>query len=343
MNQSNVDEILLYNSWLKYIEIKKKEFLDNIHLKNILNKSPDNDKFKLIIKNIMNINLFDLSRIMYMGLSFLDKFIKLNIFNVINKYTNCYGDFDLSDISYTKQDKIIETYLEILSDFTLQIEFILNYHFLLLIYHLKKYTNIMLKNTTSNKYQSINQSDFIYKYTRIINELESNVQLSSIMLLFLQLIVNVSNSFENYYSSNETFKHIGNMDNYNNIKKQFDLSKEQYKINKLLDNFIICIINTTSSNTTTSNTTASASNGDSNCNVDDKNMSFFDLCINYIIDLMVICYKKFEKVFDLFIIDVLNKKFPDKNFTVIQTTFKFFLEQEIITVIEKLEKLLFNY
>jgi hypothetical protein len=254
----------------------------------------------------MNINLFDLSRILYIGVSFLDKFIKLNIFNILNKYTNCYGDFDISLATYTKHDIIIEKYLEILTDFTLQIEFTLNYHFLLLIYHLKKYTK-------HNKY-NINklQSSITYKYYRIVTELESNVQISSLLLLFLQVIVNTSNTFENYYSSNSEDDTI---ENYNYIKTQFDLSKEQNKINQLLDNFIISII-------------------------DSNDLSLFDSCINYIIDLMVICYKKFEKVFDLFINNILKKKFPDINFTAIQTTIKFFIEKEIVTIIEKIEKLL---
>jgi hypothetical protein len=306
MDQSNIDEFLFYNSWQKYIDIKKKHFIDNTQTKNIFNKSPDNEKFKTILQNIMNINLFDLSRILYIGVSFLDKFIKLNIFNILNKYTNCYGDFDISLATYTKHDIIIEKYLEILTDFTLQIEFTLNYHFLLLIYHLKKYTK-------HNKY-NINklQSSITYKYYRIVTELESNVQISSLLLLFLQVIVNTSNTFENYYSSNSEDDTI---ENYNYIKTQFDLSKEQNKINQLLDNFIISII-------------------------DSNDLSLFDSCINYIIDLMVICYKKFEKVFEIFINNILKKKFPDTNFTAIQTTIKFFLEQEIVTIIEKLEQLL---
>jgi hypothetical protein len=306
MDQSNIDEFLFYNSWQKYIDIKKKHFIDNTQTKNIFNKSPDNEKFKTILQNIMNINLFDLSRILYIGVSFLDKFIKLNIFNILNKYTNCYGDFDISLATYTKHDIIIEKYLEILTDFTLQIEFTLNYHFLLLIYHLKKYTK-------HNKY-NINklQSSITYKYYRIVTELESNVQISSLLLLFLQVIVNTSNTFENYYSSNSEDDTI---ENYNYIKTQFDLSKEQNKINQLLDNFIISII-------------------------DSNDLSLFDSCINYIIDLMVICYKKFEKVFDLFINNILKKKFPDTNFTAIQTTIKFFIEKEIVTIIEKIEKLL---
>lgn len=306
MDQSNIDEFLFYNSWQKYIDIKKKHFIENTQTKNIFNKSPDNEKFKTILQKIMNINLFDLSRILYIGVSFLDKFIKLNIFNILNKYTNCYGDFDISLATYTKHDIIIEKYLEILTDFTLQIEFTLNYHFLLLIYHLKKYSN-------HNKY-NINklQSSITYKYYRIVTELESNVQISSLLLLFLQVIVNTSNTFENYYSSNNEDDTI---ENYNYIKTQFDLSKEQKKINQLLDKFIISIIDSTE-------------------------LSLFDSCINYIIDLMVICYKKFEKVFDLFINNILKKKFPDTNFTTIQTTIKFFIEKEIVTIIEKIEKLI---
>lgn len=311
MDQSNIDESLLHSSWLKYIEIKKRYFLDNSQTKNILNKSPDNEKFKTILQNIMNINLFDLSSILYIGISFLDKFIKLNIFNVLNKYTNYYDDFDVGTITYSNHDIIIENYLELLTDFTLQIEFILNYHFLLLLYHLKKY-----KTNQTNQTNNINklQSSIIFKYYRIITELESNVQISSLLLLFLQVIINTSNVFENYYSSNREYDII---ENYKYIKKQFDLSKEQTQINQLLDNFIISIIEKTHTNT-----------------------PIFDSCINYIIDLMVICYTKFEKVFDIFINTILKKKFPDTNFATIQTTVKLFLEQEIVTIINKLETLL---
>lgn len=303
----NIDEFLFYNSWQKYIDIKKKHFIENTQTKNIFNKSPDNEKFKTILQKIININLFDLSNILYIGMSFLDKFIKLNIFNIFNKYTNCYGDFDISLATYIKYDIIIEKYLEMLTDFTLQIEFTLNYHFLLLIYYLKKY------NKKFNKY-NINklQSSITYKYYCIVTELESNVQISSLLLLFLQVIVNTSNTFENYYSSNNEDDTI---ENYNYIKTQFDLSKEQKKFNQLLDKFIISII-------------------------DSNELSLFDSCINYIIDLMVICYKKFEKVFDLFINNILKKKFPDTNFATIQTTIKFFIEKEIVTIVEKIEKLI---
>ena len=309
MDQSNIDEFRLYNSWQKYLDIKKIHFIENTQTKNILNKSPDNEKFKTILQNIMNINLFDLSRILYIGVSFLDKFIKLNIFNIINKYTTCYSDVDISLETYTKHDMIIEKYLEILTDFTLQIEFTLNYHFLLLIYHLKKYNKQL-------------QSSITYKYNRIVTELESNVQISSLLLLFLQVIVNTSNTFENYYSSNSEDNTI---ENYNYIKSQFDLTKEQKTINTLLDKFIISIIENSSNSSTAAN---------------ENNVSLFELCINYIIDLMVICYRKFEKVFDIFINNILKKKFPNSNFIPIQTTVNLFLEQEIVTIIEKLEKLL---
>ena len=80
MDQRYIDEILFYDSWKKYLDIKKLHFIENTQTKNIFNKSPDNEKFKTILQNIMNIDLFDLSRILYIGLSFLDKFIKLNIF-----------------------------------------------------------------------------------------------------------------------------------------------------------------------------------------------------------------------------------------------------------------------
>ena len=75
---------ITYDEWDEYININKQHMLDSIDNTLLIDKSQEHIQFINILKNIFNINIFNVSRITYSICTFLHIYINKHLCDIIN-------------------------------------------------------------------------------------------------------------------------------------------------------------------------------------------------------------------------------------------------------------------
>jgi len=296
MENNMENKIITFEIWDCYYRLKKYKILNTIEKNNVFDKSNEYNYLISCIKKISNdIDLFDLSRISFLCLSFLDKYIGNYLLNIITKYSiqndqndqNYINESEPQTGEETQLDTEINVLLEIILDIIPMIELLLNMNFLILLDYILKYE----KNTIIIK--SINNIYNIHKYKKIIFDIKSNTSKSSWLLFCIKCMSN-KELMLNKFLQNDTTNIIRLI-----INKIF---MEYEKINHLLDEFIIQIEYLFSNNT---------NNADNADNAD----NIYTICINFIIKLAELFFTIFKIGYDELIklLIVKSKNSNDNN------------------------------
>ena len=242
--------------WDNYIYTKKLELIDDIEQSNtILDKSISSTIFNDILKDIININIFNISYISFMLLKFLESsFIPTEIIlNVINIYSDdkLYEIIIKQQIEMTKKNdynrqnnktieivdtinyiNILKFILNIIIEFVVKTELCLNLKCLLMLHFIEKYNTKINKNskinTKINTKINIDKPKVFNLFIRPHKIATTHIKSSTLILLFLKLIRKIgiekydNTLFINYIenktnSNNNNETSHSNNENCNNV------------------------------------------------------------------------------------------------------------------------------
>ena len=275
-------QIILYDKWVSYINIKKHYILDKIDNTLLIDTSPEYKKFITVLNNIFNLNIFNITKISYKIITTLYIYINTHLNKILNNGNN--GDNgDNGDNGNDDDDENIIIILKLIIHLIINIEFILNTQFFLIIYILNKNTTLVTHTSSDTTNIKVNKPKLLIQLENICSDINVNIKSSTIILLLLKINSQLCN-----YNIVEIIKN-------NLIINEVECSKTinifNNEINKLLDNFIVEISNIIDTPE------------------DNKLAKKYILCVNYILKLSDLLYNIFNTLFDIFIKYVI-KKYP---------------------------------
>ena len=310
-------KILSITEWNSYIYNKKLNLLNEINITNNLDKSADSLKFNSILKDILKINVFNMSYIAFMMLKFLEtSFIPseiilnaINIYSDNEMYSKLLFPTNINENTFDTKTKIktkIETYnyikslsfiIKIIIEFVIIVELCFNIQCLLLT-DFQTTSN----NNNHNNHNNYNDNDIeieidrdsdrdkpiIFKIFNKINKATIiNIKQSTRILLLFKLISKLLNKLNtNTYDIQDFIillnenKTTININYINYINKKKDINK---KSNMYLDTFIINITNYF----------------DINKNINNTKMDMYKICSKYILDSVELIFNNFENIFNI--------------------------------------------
>ena len=349
-----------YDDWYKYIKLKKTHLLKNIDTTSFLDNSKDNKLFIKLLNGLFNNDIFDISRISYIALSFLDKYINIYLLQILkndtdiilksnilhkkntdptfnhtsnptsnptsnqtsNQTSNHTSNPTSNHTSNPTLNNDIYNLLLLIINLIVKIEFMLNIHVFMIIH-------LLMQKTDNSNNNNFIKPNILLKFEKLNNDIAIDIKPSSIILFILKI----------------NFKLLNNLDTLDTLDNNIDklLLKDiilinnikiiTKKINDLLDIFMITIGNHIENKAI--HNSNSNSNGNDNGNGNHK-MRIYSICINYIIDIATLLYNYFESVFEVFL-KYLEKEFPNQNnFNIIKKTISNLLKYELIKLEETL-------
>jgi hypothetical protein len=329
-------KLLNINDWNNYIYIKKKELINYIDKNNSLDKSNDTLIFNNIIKDVININIFNMSYIAFMTLKFLEtSFIPSEIIlNAINIYNDC----EVQKINNNINDefetfnyiKILKYIINIIIDFVIKIEIILNLKLLLIIHFINKVKNEKINKNITNITNSTNAHNApneitsnIYKiFTNINTNIINHITPSTLILLFLKLISKLNNN--DYDDDNEILHFLNENENKQTLNIQYNYNTKKKLVNKktkqYLDTFMLDI---------------------TKYFFEDSNPDIYIICTKYIFNNVELIFNNFENIFSILEYHLLKSKNINENKKIKLSYLRNVIKNLIEIEIDKINKLLF--
>lgn len=322
--------VISYNDWYNYIKINKIKILKNIDSSSFLDGSKTNKIFTNLLQGLFNTDVFDISRVSYLAFSFLDLYINSYLTDIIRQNKSKpvtiinISSTNVSSPAASSTNTQIHNILYFIINLVIHIELTLNLHLFMLIYLLKKQEQNSLKcnpDTNTPQYKFI-KPKILLKFEKIYNDIELNIEPSSILLLLLKINYKISNIFD-YLDNDIILNEKDPSKNTSIITKNKEITN---KINKLLDSFILSIENIYRH-------TQSEPQSSTQSNTYEK----YSICINYMLDFATLAYSYFDLGFEI-LVKYLKNEYPDKkdSFDIIQKTISTFLKNEITTLEKKL-------
>jgi len=319
-----MDKIVSFDLWYEYLNSRKIHYLEYFEKYCFIDKSPENYKIIDIIIKTLNINLFDLSQISYLGLLFLDKFIITNIIHIlkISQYFETDIDTDDDTNNDTNSGDInnkITIFLEFVINLIISIELILNVQFLVLLNYLY---DLYDDNYFYFCINLPNMSNDIFKYRNIIHDIRKNIKSSSWLLISFKLI-------RNFFQIFNLDTDINIIKSHNNIHSKFKCQLS--KINNIFDDWILKI-------DILKNTQISQElEHEQNINLNNKNNMVYKICVELIINIVDCLMEMLGDVFNE-LVSLLTIKYPTEKdkLNSICLTIKLFIDIEKQKIIDKL-------
>jgi hypothetical protein len=224
---------LSLQEWIDLHNYKKYKKISETEGFLIIQNSKEDYIFNAIIKKLIRINIFDLSRISYLVILFLSPYIDPYLKEIINY------DGDVSSSIHNRiyenekndclppLDKTICSMLNIVINQLISLELFLNINVFIL------YLN--LHNYAKNNARIISNNIFLFKITQLVDIITNKIPNSTLSLLIMKTINKLGKIHNNYFSNDITA----------NLEKEYFDSKMQEIVNnsrinnKLLDSFIL--------------------------------------------------------------------------------------------------------
>jgi len=309
-------ELLNFDDWNDYIYKKKQDLINEIEKNNILDNSKSTLIFNDILKDVIKINIFNISYISFMLLKFMEStfipsYLLLNIINIysdgkmydiivknkieiskINEY-NKKNNKEIIKIDSYKYINILKLIINIIIDFVVKSEVCLNINCLLMVHFIDKinnkhnYTNTDRDNENTkhnndyNLNNSINKPKLFNLFTRTHKQITTHIKSSTLILIFLKFIKKIDNDkFTNDILINYINDNKYNMNNsyktYMNNKKDNNKKTKEY-----LDIFMIEITKYL----------------EDTIYINTPNV--YSICSNYIINNIELMFNNFEYIYSI--------------------------------------------
>lgn len=320
--------ILTLLEWTQIQNIKKEKKIMEIESLLVIQNSKENAIFNSIIKKLIRINIFDLSRISYLVILFLSPYIDPHLKELLNH------DLDIPETILIRLyknekhdylpplDKTISKIIELVLNHLITMELFLNIHIFIL--YLNLHSNYCLdtsKSSSSTSSKSLNTNNiFLYKISNLIKTAKYNIPSATLSLLIMKIVNKLGSLNTNYFNDNSCI--TANLEKEYLDSKIIDIVKTAEIMNGLLDDFIIQIIK------------LCETNNDSSA---DNFIRIWNTSKNHIINIMRSGIGLFKIGLDILIIHLVKEQ-PDleSRASCICNSIINFLEMEIDTLDTKL-------
>ena len=280
------------DEWQEYIYYKKQLIIENINSLDDLDNSKDNIKFITILKSIINLKIFNISKFSYSAInlliisSFINPIILYNIIKQDETITNSveeYTESNLDTNTNTNTNTTLTNILKIIIDFVVQIEISLNYHCILIIHFINK-----SQQQVHTQSQPQSQPQVFNSFSKIDKTITESIKPSTLILLFIKFLQKIgggqkNNIFNKLLLFEKTNKSV--ITTKQNIK---ELLKTNTNMKASLDTFIINI------NKYFINTPKIIDTPDTILN-----NNIYSICTNYIISIVELFYNNFNILFSI--------------------------------------------
>ena len=289
-----MNKILTMSEWNNYIYKKKIKLIETIDKSYNLDSSTESIKFNAILKDIIKINIFNISYVAFMTFKFLEtSFIPseiiLNVIDVYNDDEMFYfllsnkKNININDKNYKIDShnyiSNLKYIIKCIIEFVVKIEVSLNIQCLL-------FTDFINKINDNNDNNKPNIFKIFTTKTQIIT---SNINPSTSILLLLKLIskISINNNDNNIYNDISNFINEVDKEKYPNMtymnmtymNKKKDINK---KMKIYLDDFMLDI----------HNFFFKVSNNNSSNNI-------YIICTKYILNNVDLIFNSFENIFNI--------------------------------------------
>jgi len=299
--QNNIDIINIIE-WQNYIDYKKKVIIENINNTIDLDNSEDNIKFINILKSIINIKIFNVSKFSFLALnllftaSFINPIILLDIINQDYSYsfTNIKNNIKNENENENENENNtnynnIKNILIIIIDFVVQIEISLNYNCILLSHFINKANFDLLQN------------EKVFNVFNVFNDINKNINESinpsTLILLFLKFLQKIlGNSKTNIFDKilNIEKENKSNVIIKSNVRSNVNnILKTNINMKLILDTFMLKI---------NKSLLIIENNNIDNTQLDNKtivNENIYLICSKYIISIVELFYNNFNYLFNI--------------------------------------------
>ena len=297
--QNNIDIINIIE-WQNYIDYKKKVIIENINNTIDLDNSEDNIKFINILKSIINIKIFNVSKFSFLALnllftaSFINPIILLDIINQDYSYSftniknNIKNENENENENNTNYNNI-KNILIIIIDFVVQIEISLNYNCILLSHFINKANFDSLQN------------EKVFNVFNVFNDINKNINESinpsTLILLFLKFLQKIlgnlkTNIFDKILNIEKENK--SNVIIKSNVRSNVNnILKTNINMKLILDTFMLKM---------NKSLLIIANNNIDNKQLDNKtivNENIYLICSKYIISIVELFYNNFNYLFNI--------------------------------------------
>ena len=240
---------LTLQEWTQIQTIKKEKKIMEIESLLVIQNSKEHAIFNSIIKKLIRINIFDLSRISYLVVLFLSPYIEPHLKELLNQDEDTPESiqtrlYENEEPDYLPPlDKTICKILELVLNQLVVMELFLNIQVFILYLNLQINCSLDTSKTsnTSNTSTTTNGNNiFLYKIANLIEIAKYNIPSSALSLLILKIVNKLGTLNINSLNVNTCI--IANLEkNYleTKITEMLEISRI---INNLHDEFIIQII-----------------------------------------------------------------------------------------------------
>lgn len=203
-----------------------------------LQNSPDNIRFQNYLNKLMSNEFYSFSKFTYLILSALDTYIPNKVYLNIQEYNKPTISPNSKRAIYID---ILTTYVNLIINIVVQIEYILNIYCLILVsIHYNNYNNYSKYNSNSShdSEKQETSSQYLLKYITTYLDMKTNILAQNLSLLLMSTICS---SHDKFSKSNITIldylnTHSGQSNNYKVLYKC--LSSTAIEIDKCLDTFV---------------------------------------------------------------------------------------------------------
>jgi len=232
--------------WTQIQNIKKEKKIMEIESLLVIQNSKENAIFNSIIKKLVRINIFDLSRISYLIILFLSPYIEPHLKELLNQDKDIPTSilsriYDNKNYDYLPPlDRTISKIIELVLNYLITMELFLNIQVFIL--YLNLYNNCSLDKSKTIDTNNI----FLHKISKLIEITTYNIPSSALSLLIMKTINKLGSLNGNFFNNNNCI--AANLEKEYLDSRITDIMETTEIMNDLLDNFIIQIMELCDSN-----------------------------------------------------------------------------------------------
>lgn len=230
---------LSFIDWSHIRNIKKDRKITEINTLLVIQNSKEDHIFNAIIKKLIRINIFDLSRISYLVILFLTPYIDTHLKELLNYDEDVPTSLLNRICDYTPPlDKTICSIIKIVLNQLITIELFLNINVFMLYLNLHKHYKCVLDKTNS---RITSNNIFLFKISQIVETITNKIPSATLSLLIMKTINKYGKLNTNYfnYFDNDI---LANLEKEYIDSKMTDIVNNSINTNQLLDDFIIRVM-----------------------------------------------------------------------------------------------------
>jgi hypothetical protein len=297
---------LSFLEWSHIQNVKKERRITEIESLLVIQNSKEDDIFNTIIKKLIRINIFDLSRISYLVILFLSPYIDPHLKEILN-YDEDVSTSILNRIYENEKhdylpplDKTIGNIINLVLNQLINLELFLNINILIL--YLNLHNRYKTRAKTDSRITLNNK--FLFKISQLVEIITNKIPNSTLSLLIMKTINKLGKIHNNYFDTNI----MANLEKEYLDSKMTEITNNSRKNNELLDDFIVRMISVFDSVSESVENTASVGSNDGN--ETDNFIIIWNTCRTHMVGVVRNGIQLFKIGLDILILHLVKEQ-PD--------------------------------